>query len=108
MDAIAKGAGLSVKASLVPGEAVIERRPSIGMVVLYFSSASEDLPGGHRPHPAIVTDVNSGAPDFLLSLAVVDLSAHMVARTRVMHRAACELYGADPAVAHWEYIADAG
>jgi hypothetical protein len=76
----------------------------VGAIVLYFSGASEDLPGGHRPHPAIVTDVNSGVPDFLLSLAVIDLSAHMVARTRAPSREAWEGAGGDHAFAHWAFM----
>jgi hypothetical protein len=77
------------------------------MTVLYFPGHGEDLAGGHRGFPAIITSVDGPAPDYGLSLAVIDLSARMVARSRPVSRETWLAAGADPSVAHWRY-ANAG
>jgi hypothetical protein len=71
------------------------------MVVLYYQAPEEGIGGGHRGLPAIVTSGDGPAPDFALSLAVIDLSARMVARSPVS-RETWQATGADPSVAHWE------
>jgi hypothetical protein len=51
--------------------AAIEKRPFVGMVVLYYPAHSEGIGGGHRGLPAAVV----GVAGDVLDLAVVDLSA---------------------------------
>jgi hypothetical protein len=85
-----------------PDQPANSRRPFIGMVVLYYPAPDEGIGGGHRGLPAIVTSVDGLTPDYGLSLAVIDLSARMVARSRPVGRKTWEAAGADPSVAHWE------
>jgi hypothetical protein len=103
-DATAGGDTVTAKATFAPGEAVVEMLPYVGQTVLYFPAAGEDLAGGHRGFPAIVVSVDGPAPDYGLSLAVVDLSAAMRARTRPISFETWEAAGADHRVAHWRFI----
>jgi hypothetical protein len=78
------------------------KSPFVGLTVLYYPAPDEGIGGGHRGLPAIVTSVDGPAPDFGLSLAVIDLSARMVARSRPVSRETWVAAGADPSVTHWE------
>jgi hypothetical protein len=86
----------------VQEQSTVSVAPRVGQTVPYYPGHGEDLAGGDRGFPAIVVSVDGPAPDYGLAIAVIDLSARMVARSRPISRETWEAAGADPAVAHWE------
>jgi hypothetical protein len=52
-DATAGGDTVTAKATFAPGEAVVERRPSLGLTVLDYPAHSDAVSGGHRAMPGL-------------------------------------------------------
>jgi len=96
-DAVAGGEIPPVKVTFEPGKAIGETnpvRPAVGQIILYHPSHNE-FAGGYAPLPAIVVSNNA--------LAVIDLSASMVARPMPIGRETWLAAGSDHAFAHWSF-----
>jgi hypothetical protein len=79
---------------------------AIGMMVGYYPGSAEGLDG--RVLPALVTGVDLGPPDFGHNLTVFKCDGTSVHRWRPASAAGWSAGGANPAVGHWDFIAEAG
>jgi len=100
-DSTAGGEIPPVEVTFTPGKAIGENnpvRPGVGTIIRYFPSHNE-FAGGYAPLPAIVVSNDV--------LAVIDLSASMVARPMPIGRDTWLAAGSDHAFAHWEEFVQA-
>jgi hypothetical protein len=78
--------------------------PYIGQVVVYRPGCGEDIPGGHRLRPALVTNVGA-PPNHRCELAVI-LADRLVPRTQVISRDYWQNTGCEATAGYWELPAE--